>query len=448
MNNRRQFVVKSGSVAISLSYLTGASQRLAAGPRATGKLRLASVGVGGMGASDLSSLSSHEKVEVVALCDVDQANLEAAAKLHPSAKLFRDYREMLDKIGSEIDAVNVATPDHMHAPVAMLAMLHDKHVYCQKPLTHDVYESRQLAKVAHEKDLVTQMGTQIHSASEYRTAVQLVQSGVVGKIREVHSWSDKTWGYDGPVPQSAPVPETLDWNLWLGTAPERPYAAGHYHPADWRRWCDFGCGTMGDMAIHILDPVFNALKLTSPQTIKSTSDTPATESYGLQNAVEFSFPATAYTTDNFKLTWHDGGAMPDISEWPLSMVQEEGKEARPDYPGQGSMFVGEKGYILLPHIAMPMLLPEKDFAESKIDPVDGGDHYHLWVDACLGGAPTTASFSYAGPLTEAVLLGVLANRFPHQELAWDSASMHITNFEDANSRIRRAYRQEFETENL
>jgi predicted dehydrogenase len=398
-----------------------------------------------MGASDLNSLSSHKQVDVVALCDVDRKRLASASEKHPNAKLFADYRKMLDEMHDQIDAVQVSTPDHTHAPAAMTAMNHGKHVYCQKPLTHDVYESRQLRLVSEQKKLVTQMGTQIHSHTAYRTAVKLIQSGVIGKVRAVHSWSNKTWGYDGPAPEPNDVPENLDWNLWLGSASERPYSNGHYHPANWRRWYDFGCGTMGDMAIHILDPVFSALQLGTPTHVLSTSPEPPKHSYGLKNQTKFTFPSTKFTTDQFVLTWSDGGAMVDTSEWP-TQLDEQGKPRT--FPDQGSMFVGEGGFVLLPHVAQPILLPVEKFHKSEIIKEPNGNHYHLFVDACLGGIPTSAHFGYAGPLTEAVLLGVIANRFPQNELIWSTESLAITNHADANRLIRRQYRTGFEVPGL
>lgn len=456
MHNTLHFLTSLGALQVSQSrrlFLSNSAALIAAshtvgGLKAANKndqrLRLASIGVGGMGAADLGSLSSHPKVDVVALCDVDSNNLAAAAQRHPNAKRFSDFRKMFAEIGSEIDAVSVSTPDHTHAPAAMTAMNHGKHVYCQKPLTHDVYESRQLRLVAEKNKVVTQMGTQIHSASAYRTAVKLVQSGVIGKIRETHSWSNKTWGYEGPDPEPTPVPENLQWDLWLGTAPERPYAQGHFHPGNWRKWYDYGCGTMGDMAIHILDPVFSALKLGNPSRVISSSSAAPKKSFGMQNHTRYTFPASPFTTPDFILTWSDGGKMPDTSNWPLEGA--DGK--RIGLPDQGSLFLGEKGAILLPHVAMPMLLPAKSYSDYKIEPAPDGNHYHLFVDACLGGAPTTAHFGYAGPLTEAVLLGTLANRFPGNELLWNAEKMEIPNFEPANALLRRKYRKGYEVENL
>ena len=440
--SRRSFMLSAAASGAALHSLTLSS--LLAQTAGGKRLRLASIGVGGMGASDLESLSSHPAVDVVALCDVDTNNLGGAVGNHGKAKTFSYFRRMFDEMAGQIDAVNVATPDHTHAAAAMTALNCGKHVYCQKPLTHDVHESRQLRVVAEKTGLVTQMGTQIHSTTPYRTAVKLVQSGTIGKIREVHSWSSKTWGYDGPDPLPAAVPATLDWNLWLGTAQEIPYSDGQYHPANWRRWYDFGGGTMGDMSIHILDPVFSALKLTAPTTLLSKSSAAPKRSFGMQNETQFTFPGTDFTTDSLSLTWYDGGKMPDSTAWPL----EGADGSRQPLPDQGSMFVGEKGFLLLPHVGMPQLLPAKAFAATPIEAAPNGDHYHLFVDACLGGTPTTCDFSYAGPLTEAVLLGTIANRFPGNELRWQAEAMTIPNHDQADALLRRCYRKDFEVDNL
>lgn len=446
---RRSFLTRSaGGVAAGSMLGPGAMAGLAARPsQATvddtageAVLRLAAVGVGGMGGADLNSLSSHPRLQVVALCDVDGGHLAAAAERYPGARLFVDWREMLKELGDDYDAVSVSTPDHAHAPVSVVAMRLGKHVYCQKPLTHSVHEARQLRLEADKAGVVTQMGTQIHSATEYRTAARLIQQGAIGPVSAVHSWSDKSWAYEGPDPVPGEPPANLDWDLWLGTAPYRPYSAGHYHPANWRRWSDFGCGTMGDMAIHILDPVFTALRLASPLQVRSQSPVAAAATFGLKNRVSYLFPGTEYTTDSVTLDWYDGGLRPDTTDWPLAAGQ--------GLPGQGSMFVGTKGCLLLPHVGMPQLLPEASFADRVIEPVAGGDHYHLWVDACLGGAPTTAGFDYAGPLTESVLLGVLANRFPQVDLEWDAEQLQITNHDVANAAIRRSYRAGWEIDGL
>ncbi len=260
----------------------------------------------------------------------------------------------------------------------------------------------------------------------------------IGRVKEVHSWSDKQWGFEGPRPAgSDPVPPHLDWDLWLGAAPERPYKEGLYHPANWRKWYDFGCGTMGDMSIHILDPVAGALALTAPRTVASESPPPLPESFRTRNRVRYIFPGTKYTTDPLPLTWHDGSFRPDPSGWPINKL-----------PGQGSMFIGQKGFMLLPHVGMPKLLPEDKFKDYAPPRVDGLNHWHQWVNACLGEGAASANFNYSGPLTEFVLLGVVANRVPQVKFTWHSAALKIEGSPEANALLRRAYRKGWEVAGL
>jgi predicted dehydrogenase len=431
--SRRDFLQTSAALSAGFCWMPLEGRRHAL----EGKLRLAGIGVGGMGAADLGQFLKHPNVEVVAICDVDAARLAAASKRAPKAKTFADWRVMLAKMGTSIDAVHVSTPDHTHAPASMAAMKLGKHVYCQKPLTHDVHEARRLREVAAETKVVTQMGIQIHSSSQYRTAVKLVRDGVLGKVKEVHSWSNKDWGYDGAPPLAAEVPKDLSWDLWLGTAPARPYAAGQYHPGNWRRWLDFGCGTMGDMGIHILDPVAKSLRLGLPTSVISRSAKPPRESHGRANQVEYTFAGTASVVPGFQLVWYDGVTRPNAKEWLTDKL-----------PGQGSFFIGEKASMLLPHIGKPQIFRKKGVAEAAPQMERGDNHWHLWVDACLGEGKTSAGFDYSGPLTEVLLLGVIANRFPGQRLDYDAAKVMISNHEAANALIRRRYRKGWEVEGL
>jgi hypothetical protein len=432
--SRRRFLELSalGSSAAALD------PRLLSADPGRAKLRHAAIGSGGMGGVDLNSISSHPEVEIVALCDVDAVTLAKASKKYPGAKTFRDFRKMFAEMADEIDSVNVGTPDHMHAAAAMSAINRGKHVYCQKPLTHDVWEARKLREAARARKVMTQMGIQVHSSREYRTAVRVIQDGAIGKVKEVHSWSNKKWGFDGARPVgSDPVPENLDWDLWLGTAPDRPFKKGLYHPANWRKWTDFGCGTMGDMSIHILDPIAGALELTQPKTILSESDAPPPESFATKNVVKYVFPGTRFTVDPFPLTWYDGDALPSTRGWPVDTL-----------PDQGSMFVGEKGFMLLPHVQMPQLLPADAFKPYKVPVVEGANHWHQWVDACRGSGTPSASFDYAGPLTEFVLLGVIANRVPGKTLSWDAPALKLEGSEEAAKHLRRTYRKGWEIEGL
>lgn len=409
------------------------------------RLRTAHIGVGNMGAEDLKAISSHKLVDVTVLCDVDADNLAAAHALHPKAKIFSDYRKMLMEMGDQIDAVIVSTPDHTHAPASMMAMNMDKPVYCQKPLSHHVSEARAMRKLAEEKNLITQMGIQVHSFYDYKLATLLIQSGIIGKVNTVRAWSPKNWGYDGPAPEgSDPVPAQLDWNLWLGTSAKRPYKEGFYHPANWRKLVDYGCGTLGDMGVHIFDTPYNALALDVPKTIVNECREPNGFGYPENNTVTYEFPGTDYTTDTLKWVWYDGPGAPASHE---DLKLPEG-EALHD---QGAMFMGEKGRLYLPHfMELPKLIVDGKYQEMDIAsfelgaPVrdyesEGKKHYHQFVDACLGTDSCTAPFSYAARLTETILLGVIAGRFPNQTLHWDNASAKFAE-DEANQYLESAYR--------
>lgn len=435
--SRRQFLAQS-TAAVAAAGLPAVTRAV----DANSKLRTVHIGVGGKGRSDLSSISSYPAVEVAGLCDVDAGRLAEAHKLHSKAKTFVDFREMLSELGQTVDAVVVSTPDHTHAPAAMMAMNAGKPVYCQKPLTHEVFEARRLREVSEEKDLVTQMGTQAHSSAQYRQAVQMIQDGVIGKVSQVHAWSHKNWGYDGGTltPEQSP-PDSVAWNLWLGTAAERPFVPKVYHPGQWRKLVDFGTGTLGDMGVHIFDTPYGALKLTAPIWARTTCRPPTGIGHPEQNVVEYEFPQTPYTSGALRWTWYDGGAGPPSPE-------ELGLSAETELPKQGSLFIGEGGQMLLPHVGEALLYPQEKFADYRRPEVEGADHYHQWVDACLGKGEASASFSYGGPLTEALLLGVVANRFPGQKLMWNADQFEVTNIPEANTLLKRNYRDGFEVPGL
>ncbi len=425
---RRDFL-KNAAAFASVSLLPSSVWALTK----NGKLRTAYIGVGGKGVSNLSSISSHTRVEVTALCDVDLNRLAAASKLHPHAKVYTDYRKLFTELGSVIDAVVVSTPDFTHAPASIMAMEMGKHVFCEKPLTHHVSEARAMRKLAEENNLVTQMGIQCHSSDEYRKAVKLIQSGIIGKVSTVHAWSNKNWGYDGPAPEgSDPIPETLDWNLWLGTSPERPYKDQIYHPALWRKIIDYGCGTLGDMGVHIFDTPYTALELDVPETVKTTCRQPTGFWHPEKNRVEYQFPGTKYTTKKLKWIWYDGIEAPDEHKDLLLPDNEK-------LPEQGALFVGEKGNLLLPHWEYPKLIVGGTFEAIEFPEMDLHDHYHQFVDACLGQDTCSAPFSYAARLTESILLGVVANRFPEKNLHWDSAASAFRD-KDANKLLQATYR--------
>ena len=437
--NRRQ-LIQAGSAAAAFAAFPVTTASATTNPLE--KLRTAHVGVGGMGGADLKSIASHGSVEVAALCDVDANRLAEAKKRHSKARTFSDYREMISALGNSIDAVVVSTPDHTHAPAAMTALNAGKPVYCQKPLTHEVFEARRLREVAAKKNLVTQMGIQIHSHQAYRRAVKMIQEGAIGKVSEVHAWSNKNWGYDGKkLPKAAAAPTYLDFNLWLGTAKERDFIPRVYHPGQWRKMVDFGTGTLGDMGVHIFDTPYGALELTAPNWARTSCRKPTGIGHPEKNVVEYEFPQTRYTTKTMKWKWYDGSYAPPKPE-------EVGLPAGTRLPGQGSLFVGEGGHLLLPHIAEAKLFPEEKFKDYQRPDISGNNHYHQFVDACMGKGETSAPFSFGGPLTEALLLGVVANRYPDQKLDWDATKMQVTNHEPASQLVRSSYREGFEVEGL
>lgn len=438
--SRRTFI-KSLAAAGAAATLPASSWARVLG--ANERLNIASIGTGGKGWSDVTLVAASPAVQVVALCDIDESaeHLGRAAERFPQAKRFADWRKLLDEARG-IDAVIVSTPDHMHAPISLAAMALGKHVHCQKPLTHTVFEARQMALAAKQRNLVTQMGNQVQSHEAYRTAVRIVHAGLIGKVREVHSWQGGTtrWPRNPQRPASGdPVPSGVSWDLWLGVAPERPYKREVYHPFSWRAWRDFGTGQLGDFGCHILDPVFMALKLTAPTKVQAKASPIPSETWHTWAEVRYQFPATEHTVgQSLPLTWYDGdGVTPPrdrLGDVPTSF----------DLPRAGSALVGEQGTMVIPHVASPKLFPEERFSAAEIPQVEAVDHYVQWADACRGEGKTTSHFGYAGPLTEAVLFGTIAIRLPEEELHWDAAGLRITNSAAAQQMLTKSYRKGWE----
>ena len=428
--SRRSFLKTLSAAVLTAPFVT--SDLIARPP--SGILQHASFGAAGMAWEDLRQLTRSKRLHLVAVAEVDLKRTVQLRRLFPRALIYQDWRELLDRQGKNIDSVNVSTPDHMHAPMAMSAMQLGKIVYCQKPLTHDLYEARKLTEFARWKGLVTQMGIQIHSTSFYRMAVLLVQAGAIGRIKEVHSWCGTGWGDTAPRPEvSDPVPSGFNWDLWLGVCVERPFIGKeYYHPVNWRKRLDFGTGSLGDMGCHILDPVFGALELTAPVSVRSEGSAPNQWNWPLNDHVQYLFPGTAFTDEKtVAVHWYDGAQKPP----PDVRALLEGD----DLPGTGSIFVGTQGVLVLPHVARPMLYPDKKFKDLKFPDVKEQDHWARYVEACLGGTPTTAGFNYSGPLAETVLLGTVALRFPQTTLNWNAAQLTF-NESAANQFIRRQYR--------
>jgi len=404
---------------------------------ANGRLQHACVGIGGMGQSDLRAIINSKKADIIAVCDIDANNLKQAAEIAPNARQYRDWREMLDAEGDKIDSVNVATPDHMHAPIAMAAMRRDKHVYCQKPMAHEAFDVRRMQEEAAKRGLVTQMGNQIHSHEAYRTAAKILQNGDIGKVKEWHSWvKAPSWpqGIVRPAGED-PIPDSIKWDLWLGVAPARPFKKDVYHAFKWRGWKDFGSGALGDFGCHIFDPVFMGINPGPVREVTAEIDGAYEETWPNWEIVRYEFEGSDMTAGRtVKATWYDGGKKPpvELAQMPAGM----------ELPDSGSLVIGEDGVMVLKHFDFPQLFPVEKFAKYELPkPKDRIDHYTAWVEDCLGKTGgATSNFNYAGPLTEAIVIGNIANRFPEQTLRWNSEKLAFKHHDDANTFIKREYR--------
>ncbi len=400
------------------------------------KLNLAAIGTGNRAAANLAACANQN---IVALADIDADFLSAASNRYDQARVYRDFRVMLEREGDKLDAVIVSTPDHTHAAAAAMAMRMGKHTYCEKPLTHTVYEARRLSELAAEKQLVTQMGTQIHAGDNYRRVVELVESGTIGAVREVHVWVGVN--YSGGKLMKTKQPSGVDWDLWLGPTVKRDYVESTIngkhetvHPYHWRWFWDYGNGGLGDFGCHYMDLAHWALKLKDPTIISANGPELNQEAATSGIVVEYQYPARG-DLPPVTLTWYDGGRRPDV----LSDYKDA--EGRPLNWGSGQLFVGEHGAIIS-NYGSHMLLPvgrASDFTrpEPYISPSIG--HHTEWIEAIKSGGSTTCDFSYAGALTESVLLGVVSYR-SGETLNWDAKHARISNSEKAQQMIHREYR--------
>lgn len=433
--------------AAAVAAFTFVPKRVLAG-EAGNKLRIAGIGVGGRGASDLEGVQSEN---IVALCDVDLNSAEKALKKYAGARIYRDFRDMLDKEAENIDAVVIGAPDHIHAPAAIRAMKMGKHVYCEKPMAHTIFEAREMARVARETGVVTQMGNQGHAGEGLRLYWEYIHDGAIGRVKEVHVWSDRAgtpqrawWpqGIDRPK-DNVPVPENLDWDLWLGPARWRPYAKfpdgrggeATYCPFNWRGWWDFGCGALGDMAVHNADPAFFALELDAPMAVEAETSGVNDETFPVWNIIRYEFPAKG-NRPAVTMTWYDGAKLP-----PRPADLDEGLKLGDN----GILFVGEKGSLLGgSHAGTPRIIPEakrKEYSKPPQTLPRSPGHHKEWIEACKAGKPQDAKsgFWYAGPFMEALLVGNLAVRLKTR-VEWDSKAMRSPNCPEADNYITKFYR--------
>jgi predicted dehydrogenase len=450
LTSRRSFL---GRAAVAVAAVSVVPRHVLGGPGNTPpseKLNIGGIGIGGMGATNLRNCAQEH---IAALCDLDSVVAAKTFAQYPQAKRYRDFRVMLDQ-QKDLDAVIVATPDHSHAVIALAAITRGKHVYVQKPLAHSVWEARVLTEAARSHNVVSQMGNQGHSGDGARLICEWIADGAIGEVREVHAWTNRpVWpqGIEVERPkETPPVPPSLDWDLWIGPAPYRPYHPT-YHPNSWRAWWDFGTGSLGDLGCHVLDAPFWALNLKYPVSVEGCISTyweafwkktqPKNETYPRSTIVRYQFPARGKMPP-VKLTWWDGGLMP-----PRPEELEEGRQMGDD--DGGVLFVGEKGSLMCGcYGRSPRLIPEARMQKYRqpahsIDRIPGGQDGHEkdWVRACKGGKPASSNFDYSGPLSETVLMGNLAVRFPNRRLLWDGEKMAVTNDAGANAYVRRQYRE-------
>lgn len=436
MFSRREFL-RQTSAGVLLGGLLGRDLLAGTDPAswrkqsANDKLNLGIIGVQGRARANISGVKDEN---IVALCDVDANHLNKVKADFPKAEGYADFRKLLER--TDLDAVVISTPDHTHAPAAAMALRLGMHVYCEKPLSHSVYEARTLAKIAANNKRVTQMGTQIHAESNYRRVVELIQANAIGGVKEVHVWCDKSWSNGRYSGGKTPVPENLNWDCWLGPAPERAYQE-KIHPSQWRRYWDYGGGTLGDMGCHYIDLPFWALKLRHPDSVEAEG--PPVHAEGTPNnlKVRWTYPARE-NMPAVTMNWYDGDAKPKIlAEIPMP------KDAKGF--GSGVLFVGEKGMLVADYGRL-RLLPEeqfKDFVRPPKTIADSMGHYNEWVHAIKNGGQSLCNFDYSGALTETVLLGNVAYR-AGEKFSWDGANLKVINCPKAEALIRREYRKGWE----
>ncbi len=458
ISSRRQFLKTAAMAGAAAPFIFKSINASAASPN--GKLRHACIGVGGMGAHDFSEFRGHNKVQIVALCDVDANTLKKAAASAPEARLYSDWRELLEKEGGNIDSINAAVPDHMHFPIALAAIQKGKHVYCQKPLCHDVAEVRALTKASVDAGVITQLGTQIASHSSQRIGVRLLKDGAIGKIKHVYLCSNRpgaieTYRLKGPRPaQGQNPPAHLNWDLWIGNAPWRPFSPDIYHPTKWRAWLDFGTGWSGDIGCHIFDTVWKGLGLHAPKTVYAEvqkswleSAERCADTWPQGDHIMWVFPGNKLTASHeLPIEWFDGEFYPpqEIRE----LYTKAAGLKLEEYTPESAMVIGTEGALFVPHVSAPILLPKEKFSSYKMPDLSDRNHYHHFVEACLGGEKTESHFAQTGPMTETILLGTIAIRTPFKKLKWDAKKMKVTNDKEANKLIRRQYRAGWEPKNI
>lgn len=445
--NRRQFIHRAGAGVALFNILPGTLTHGAEALSPNAKVNVAGIGIGSRGGADVGEIAGLGH-NIVALCDVDENYAAKEFDKYPKAKRFNDYRVMFDKMGKEIDGVIIGTPDHTHALIAMEAMRRGKHVYCEKPLAHSVGEVRKLMAAAHEHKVVSQLGNQGHSSGSIRRVCEWIWAGAVGQVHTVHAGCDAFKNVYCQIPnlsrlsEKHEIPQGLDYDLWVGPVPMRPYSP-LWVPWNWRGWMPFGGGVIGDWICHVLDPAFWALDLDAPTSVVAEATGYDLSKHGLTyppgTKVTFEFPARK-DRGPVKVVWHDGNTV---------IPKPQGFPADENVPGTGAILFGEKGMIVHgshggsnPHLVPEELMEQnsgKNAPAQSIPRVKG--HGWDWIEAIRTGRQAGSNFDYGGPLTQVAMLGLIALRFPGQTLKWDDAAMRFTNHDGANAYVHSTYRE-------
>ncbi|MCB1091236.1 MAG: Gfo/Idh/MocA family oxidoreductase [Verrucomicrobiae bacterium] len=441
-HSRRQFL--KSATALAAPYIGWKTTSNGQSPNEA--LRYACFGSNGRAWGNITSMAGVPNCTLVAVAEVDSSRLTNVARGFPEAKVYADWRELLDKEAKNIDAILCATPDHLHAPITMSGMQLGKHAYCEKPLTRTLHEARMIREYAEANGLVSQMGIQVSSSSGNRTPVAWLQQGLIGKVKAVHSMNPKSWGSMSPLPdREDPVPETMNWEFWIGPAKMRSFIKGEFHPSNWRKRIGYGTGTLGDMGCHIYHPWFAGLN--SPVTLSVTSEGPGpvdADSWPLNAKVHHRMKGNELTDGDFDFTWYDGTQFPDESVWAVV----GGKE---NVPASGSVVIGTTGAMTIPHGGGKLAIwRDGKASEESFESLPSEDHHKNFAAAIRGEIKEKprANFSYAGPMTETVLLGTVAMRLPGQELKWDDAAGKFTNSDAANAFVSEPYRAGWEVKGI
>ena len=453
-NTRRSFLKTAAAGALAAPYIGWKTTANGAPP--SGNIRYAAFGTNGRAWGNITSMAGVENATLVAAAEVDLRRADNVGKGFPEAKIYQDWRELLEKEADNFDIAVVATPDHMHAPISMSAMQLGKHCYCEKPLTRTLHESRMLREYAAANNITTQMGIQVGSSAGNKTGVKWLREGAIGKVTEVHSMNPKSWGSMEPLPdRTDEPPASLNWDYWIGVSKKRSFITAQFHPSSWRRRIGYGTGTLGDMGCHIYHPWFQGLNQPITLSVTSHGAGPVdADSWPLNGKVHHRMKGNDLTKGDFDFTWYDGNQRPPRHVYDAvgGMTKNSEGEETSAVPGSGSVVIGTNGAMVIPHggAGIPTIYVDGKLLEQTPDQAEAGSHHKDFIAAIRGetSEKPIANWDYAGPMSEAVLLGTVAQRLPGTELAWDDADGKFTNSEDANALVHDKYREGWEVKGI